>query len=320
MRALALAATLLLACRIAAGQSLTPAQYVRAVGEVASELDRAAHAGAQSDRLAEAALGKIPKHVVIQNPRGGPGVAVDNSQLLQGLGDDIARGKRGITSAAGVLRNLQANLKHQGQPAPADARTVLARVLRRGEFRPSRFAALQLRIIRWIDRILRAIAHLIPSVNVPASTGRLLLILLLIAVGVLVLYLIARLVMSLGPRPGRPKVEAPPSPTVMRPHTAWLAEADAALRAGDHRSALRALHMAALMRLDEAGYIRYVDSRTDGRFVRALRDSGRPEIAEALAALSLVFAVVWYGMAAAGPTEYATAEAQWRQLEALAVA
>ena len=331
IRGLALAGMLLVACRIAAAQTVTPAQYSRTVGQVAGELDRAARASAQSDRLAQAALGKLPERVVVRDPAGGPRVAVDNSQLLQGLRDDVARGRRGITSAAGVLRNLQANLKQPIGAVPPDAREVLARVLHRGEYRPSRLAALELRIVRWIERVIERISRAVdratryigdrfPSVRMPPSVGRLVLIVVLIVVGVLILYLIARIVMRMGPRVGRPRGEGPTPPTPTKPHTDWLADAEAALRAGDYRGALRALHMAALMRLDEAGHIRYVDSRTDGRFVRALRESGRSEIADALAALSLVFAAAWYGKAPAGPTEYLSAQAQWRQLEALAAA
>jgi len=308
---------------------MTPAQYSSTVGQVASELDRASRAGAQSDLLAQAAVGKLPEHVVVRDPAGGPGVAVDNSQLLQALRDDVARGKRGIASAADVLRNLQANLRQQGRPSPADARKVLARVLHR--VKPGRIAAWEMRVTRWINRALRYIERLlnratryigdrVPSVRLPSGAGRFVLIVLLIVIGVLILYLIARIVTSMGPRAGRPRAEGPTPPTPTRPHTAWLTEAEAALRAGDYRGALRALHMAALMRLDEAGHIRYIDSRTDGRFVRALRESGRSETADALAALSLVFAAAWYGKAPAGPTEYLSAQAQWRQLEALAAA
>ena len=328
-RTVALAAILLLWCRIAAGETLTPAQYSSTVGQVASELDKASQAGAQSDRLAQAALAKLPQHLEVQMPMGGAGMVVDNRWLLQALREDVARGKRGIASAADVLRNLQANLRQQGRPTPADARKALARVLRR--VKPGRLAAWEMRATRWIDRALRYIDRLlnratryigdrVPSVRLPSGTGRFVLIVLLAAIGVLILYLVARIVTSLGPRAGRPTVEGASPRTEMKPHSAWLADAESALGVGDYRGALRALHMAALMRLDEAGHIRYVDSRTDGRFVRALRESGRSEMAEALAALSLVFASAWYGMAPAGPTEYLSAQAQWRQLEALAAA
>jgi hypothetical protein len=326
-RTFASAAILLLSCCIAAAETMTPAQYSSKVGEVAQELDRASRAGARSDRLAQQALAKLPRHVEVRMPAGGAGTHVDNGDLLQALRDDVARGKRGTASAASVLRNLQATLRRQGPPAPADARKVLARVLHR--VKPGRIAAWEMAAIRWVERALRYIESLlnragryigarVPSVHLPPGTSRFLLIALLIVIGVLILYLIARIVTSIGPRAGRPAAEEASPSAKTKPHTAWLADAEAALRVGDYRGGLRALHMAALMRLDEAGHIAYVDSRTDGRFVRALRETGRTETADALAALSVIFAAAWYGKAPAGPTEYLRAQAQWRQLEALA--
>ncbi len=103
----------------------------------------------------------------------------------------------------------------------------------------------------------------------------------------------------------------------MRSHADWLAEAEANLKAGDCRAALRALHMAALLKLDEAGILTYQSSATDGRFLRLLRSKGLNDLAAALSSLNHLFVLVWYGNRPAGPQEYAAAQARWRELEAL---
>ena len=320
IRALALAAALLVCGRTAVGQPLTAREYGRVIGHAAQALERAAKAGEEAKRQAQAAVSEVPERAVVRPQSGGAPVEVDNRKLLKALRAKIAGGKRGIGAAAQVLRNLRQNLETTAKAPPADAREALARVLRRREFRPSRLAALQEALYRKLARIISYIFEHLPGLSLPADVRRPLLIAAFAVVAAAALFLVMRLVLRLAPRGGKAEVEAATRPPEIKPHAAWLEEAESALRAGDHRAALRALHMAALMRLDESGHIRYVDSRTDGGFLRALRESGRHDLADALAALSVIFAIVWYGMAPAGPTEYRAAREHWDKLEALAAA
>jgi len=320
IRAFALAAALFSCGCVAAGQPLTPAQYARIVGGAAQGLHQAARAGKESKRLAQVALGRLPGRAVVQSGAGAPPLTVDNRGLLRALRDEVARGPSGIMSAAQVLRNLQRNLEIDVTPAPADARGVLAAVLRRREFRPSRWEQLRERFYQWLARVIDAILGLLPDLGLPATTLRVIALIVLAVAGAIALLLVLRLVMTMASRPRKASLPAAVSRAAVKPHSAWVAEADEALRSGDYRGALRALHMAALMKLDEAGHIRFMESRTDGRFTRALRDGGRHELASALSALSLVFAAAWYGAAPAGPQEYAAAQEHWHRLEALAAA
>lgn len=323
IRALALAAALVVCGGTAVGQPLTAREYGRVIGHAAQALDRAAKAGEEAKRQAQAAVSEVPERAVVRPQSGGAPVEVDNRKLLKALRARIAGGKRGIGAAAQVLRNLQQNLETTAKAppaAPTDARQALARVLSRREFRPSRLAALQEALYRKLARIISYIFEHLPGVSLPADVRRPLLIAAFTVVAAAALFLVVRLVLRLAPRGGKAEVEAAARPPEIKPHAAWLEEVESALRAGDHRAALRALHMAALMRLDESGQIRYVDSRTDGGFLRALRESGRHDLADALAALSVIFAIVWYGMAPAGPAEYRAAREHWDELEALAAA
>lgn len=336
IRALALATALIVSVGIAAADAMTPAQYARSIGDAAQGLERAAEAGnKQSKALARAALDRVPQRATVRTNDGAI-VGVDNRELLRGLGRQVGTGRNGIRTAARVLRNLEHSVSAPRTPAPADARVVLARVLRGGDFKPSRIQRLQARILRAIKRVTDAVGRVIdrvekaigraleplirriPNVGLPREFWRSVAIVVLAITVLIVIYLIVRLVLQMLPREGPPARRPAPEPLLIRPHTDWLADAESALRGGDYRSAMRALHMAALMRLDEGGFIRYVDSRTDGRFTRALRDSGRHDLAETLSSISGPFAAVWYGAAPARPGDYLAAHENWKRLETLA--
>jgi hypothetical protein len=336
IRAFALATALILCIGIAAADAMTPGEYARAVAGAAQGLEQAAKAGKQSKPLATAALDRLPRRVVVRQGPTGPAVEVDNRELIRDLREQVVGGRSGIKGAARVLRNLERSIGPRAQPAAADARTVLAGVLRGKDFKPSRIESIMARITsirdrvvsaigRFIDRVLRGIRRVLrplskyaPDVALPRDLWHSVAVVLVAVILAIIIYLIVRLVLRIIPRGPAPQRVQAPEPVPIRPHADWLADAESALRAGDYRSALRALHMAALMRLDEGGFIRYMDSRTDGRFTRALRDSGRHDLAETLAAISTPFAAVWYGAAPARPGDYVAAQEHWKRLEALA--
>jgi hypothetical protein len=196
----------------------------------------------------------------------------------------------------------------------------LKQVLARGEFQPQWWESYAERINRWIAKV---IYWLIGRINLPDwdISGRFWLAggyALLVLVGCAIIYLIAVLITRALPQSRRAAELPAARPLVIRPYSAWLAEAEARLQAGDCRGAVRALHMAALMKLDDAGLVRYDNSLTDGRVVRALQSKGQYDLASVLANLNRVFALVWYGRRAAGAEEYATARTLLTELEGAA--
>jgi len=75
----------------------------------------------------------------------------------------------------------------------------------------------------------------------------------------------------------------------------WHARAEAALRAGDHREAVRALYRALLAALDRRGVVPDAPSMTAGRARRVTR-AARPDLALAVEGATGVYERVAYGL------------------------
>lgn len=310
---LAWLAVLLVLATPAAAATLTPAEYARALSQTAARLERA-----KTSLEAEQALAGLPTQVVAQESAKSARLTVDNRELLAALRRQAAAGPRGIRTAAALLRSLASAVTTAAPPPPANARDVLTKVLKRGEFRPPWWEKPVEKLLRgmadvwdWLaERVHPPVPHLSRRVWKTLGLGALVL------VAATIVFLIARVLSQLAGPTRPPSVGPAARPAVILPYSSWLSEAEARGRDGDYRAAVRALHMAALMKLDDAGLVRYDSSHTDGRFVRALQACGQPDLAAALARLNVLFAVVWYGRLSAGPTEYATARSLWTELEA----
>jgi hypothetical protein len=326
-RVAALAAAVFLACGLAAARPLTDSEYSRVLTQVAGRLVQAA-AARDGVSLTRAALDGLPDRCQVQAAPNAPPLAVDNRELLRRLRRQVAQGPDGVRFAAQVVQNLAVSCRAGPRPAPpTHAHRVLAEVLSRPEFHPSPLAGLQARFLRWIGRAVQWVLDTIASVldrltglgpRLPRRAQRAILVALLVLSAGATLVLIARLALRIassrtGPRPATAAGQGRDLP----PHQHWLSQAEAATRSQDYRAAVRALHMAALMRLDEGGRISYVSSQTDRRFVRALKEHQLDDLSDSLAALNRLFAVVWYGFAPAGPDEYRLAREHWSRLEAL---
>jgi len=312
-----LAALLVLAAPAVSGATLTPAEYARALSRTAARLERA-----KTSPEAEQALAGLPAQVVVQASAKSTRLTVDNRELLSALRRQAAAGPQGIRTAAALVRSLESAVTTAAPPPPANAQEVLRRVLKRDEFRPpwwekhaERFFRLLARVFEWLAghvHLPRLNVHLPPRLWKALGLGALAL------VAATIVFLLARMLSQFA-GPARPAPVGPAArPAVILPCSSWLSEAEVRGRDGDYRAAVRALHMAALMRLDEAGHVRYDSSHTDGRFVRALQARGQQDLAGVLAQLNGLFAVVWYGRLSAGPTEYAVARTLWTELEAAA--
>jgi hypothetical protein len=296
---------------------LTPAQYERAVARAAEQLEQAAKRGSSGQAEAIQALKQVPAGADVRAEAGGPPVRVDNRALVRRLEDEVRSGPGGMEAAARTLRSLEDGLKLQGPPPPAGAQQVLREVLSRPEFRETWWERLQRRVAAWAMNLIASLLSHLPKVG---GAGVWLMIVLWLALAVAGVIVVAAAI-SLLRRPRRRvrrERRAEPAAPARLSHLDWLAEATRAAEAGDHRAAVRAVHMAALVKLDEVGAVSFDRAATDARYVGLLRERGRGELAAVLAKLNRLFAVVWYGSAPARGAEYAAAQEGWRELEVLA--
>ncbi|MBN1458778.1 MAG: DUF4129 domain-containing protein [Armatimonadetes bacterium] len=318
---LTLGTVLCLASSAVWGAELTKEEYARLVARASDELKQAAASDDHRRSQAVAAIELLPEQVDVVVVAGSSSFQTDNAALKAALLKMVRRGPEGMEAAARVLTNLQQLLAVDSEARPEEARAVLASVLAQREFRPGLAQRLRAYLYRLGLELLEWLIARFPGLD-PGLVGALASIVgwvIVAVVAALVLYLLARVLGLSAPTWRRAEVATTPEPERERAktHADWLAEAEVALRAGDYQAALRALHMAALVRLDELGVVSYQQAATDGQLVRQLRRTGRTAEAEALLGLNRLFALAWYGERRMGPTEYEAAHAHWRELEAL---
>ncbi len=293
-------------------------EYAQALAAAARGLEEAAELDKGWAARALTALGQLPPRADVSAEEDGL-QEVDNKALAEELEEQLARGPEGIRQAAAVLRSLEDGISAEAGPLPPNARAALAEVLSRREFQVTWLERLQTRVYAWLARILAALFRRLPDLDLGLAGGlvRAAGWALLAVLGAVVIALLVRVVLKVvATRTGKERA-APPEPVRVRAYADWLAEADASSKRGDYRAAVRAEHMAALLKLDDTGVLPYRDSATDRAFVRLLYERGLTEVAAALGALNQLFATVWYGDAAAGPAEHRTARARRERLEAL---
>ncbi|GIV89281.1 MAG: hypothetical protein KatS3mg055_1799 [Chloroflexus sp.] len=91
--------------------------------------------------------------------------------------------------------------------------------------------------------------------------------------------------------------------------------AAAARQAGDRRSAVRYLYLAALLWLDEQGLLHYDRSLTNREYLQQLRD--RPSLRDRLAPVVNTFDAVWYGQQVIDEQAFARYEQQVAAIKAI---
>lgn len=89
----------------------------------------------------------------------------------------------------------------------------------------------------------------------------------------------------------------------LRSADAWLEEANALIREGRFREAVRGLYVAGLMRLDEAGVMRFERHETNWEHLRRFEHSPRKPDGLELRAATQRFDRVWYGRMEADATD-----------------
>jgi hypothetical protein len=312
---------LLLFPALAGAAVLTPAEYAGRLDRAAQGMERAARTRDSASQLADKALTEVPERAEVRLPPAASALSVDNRDLVAGLRRKVKRGPAGMEEAARTLRSLQAGVAATA-PAPPDGREALARVLARREFHKSWWQRTREKLAGLGGRAVRYVFEHFPSLpegmHVPSSLWRVIGYSALAAAALVVALLVVRMVMRLTGAPSPEQVPATlGEDEPRRPHTEWLAEADRMLRERRYGAAVRAFHLAALMRLDETGRLSYDRARADGRFVRALEMGGEADLARQLLELSRLFSRIWYGLAPAGAEEYDRAQQMWRRLEAM---
>lgn len=158
----------------------------------------------------------------------------------------------------------------------------------------------------WVGRVLEALLRPLTNVQPAAGSGTTLVvaalgILLLVGIG---LYLFLGLRRSLV----RSAQAAPAADEETLTAREAIDQAGELIRSGDHRAAVRYLHLAALLWLDERGALRYDRALTNREHLERLRDN--PELRGRLVPIIATFDRVWYGHAPITPAELDTYRAQ----------
>jgi len=305
----------------AGARELTPAEYRSRAERVAHSLEQArVRPPARAGEQALKALERLPAQASIRDPDGQV-IVVDNRGLIERLREDIrSKDPTAIRRAAASLRALaRSTPTSRVAVADAKARSAVAQVLRRREFRRSLWDRMRERFWRWVEQLWMRLMRRLSRVPGAARIGDVLAGLLIAGAAIVIIIGAVHTIRGYRHRP-------PPTPTEERAARAqraqqpgdWLEQADVLAGRGEYREAVRALHMAALLGLDRVGIIEYHDSATDGRFLSALRRQGRGELIDGLWPLVLLFERTWYGGREAGAADYRRGRECWARVEALA--
>lgn len=218
------------------------------------------------------------------------------------LADELARPAPRTTLIATRLAALADALSLPASAAPADALERLRAILNRPPFgeREAQTPQWWTDFWNWVGRQLEALLR--PLMDTPpaasntaawvvAALGALLL-------GGIVLYLVLGLRRSIVRGAQARALDAESGLTARQAHE----QAGELARAGDTRTAVRFLYLAALLRLDERGLLRYDRSLTNREYLDRLREN--PELRATLAPIVATFDQVWYGHAALTPDEF----------------
>lgn len=208
-----------------------------------------------------------------------------------------------------VIAGVPVLAQNTGQPNdPQQIKANLKNILDSGEFQsvqptvPSLFEKVSRWLSEWRDKIVESVKGLFKfrGIGAGASLGlQWIFIALFIALGA---YIIYRLVLSyLANR----KTKQAKSRTafdvddteneISREPNDWLAEALRQQTTGDFRRAYRAMFLAILLKLDQAGIVTFERGRTNGEYLRTLRRADQSALYALLAPLVLEFDLRWYG-------------------------
>jgi hypothetical protein len=203
---------------------------------------------------------------------------------------------------------------------PRVRKADLNRILARNEFNESSMTwwdKLSERMSGAIERWLRRLAPIGPGGD---KLVNLLSVLLALTVIVLFVVLLAYVLSRVGRRALDKAAESDNGDIYAGPDTPRLALDEAArlASAGDFRSALRLVYLAALLKLDERDLIRFDRTGTNWEYLSRVR--GKPELYGALRPVTLAFDRKWYGHEPATESDYRAFIDAYRNIESPEVA
>lgn len=209
---------------------------------------------------------------------------------------------------------------HDVSHANTRAREILAdRAFSRMRPTPENTASPIFKIKKWLQGLMRKLGEWLagrfgkPTGANLSGIGDVLYV-VAVAAGVALVTLLALAVLR---RIGRPKqrdrVAAEQERTeeefIAAAEEEWVRRARGYASAGDWRWAIRCFYMASLVKLDDAGVIRYEKGVTNWGYVARVRSSGRHGLLPPLTSLTGRFDDVWYG-------DHEVSEAGFREAEA----
>jgi hypothetical protein len=241
---------------------------------------------------------------------GAPAVRPDLSDVLADLRASPPEVQRALARLEALIAALErAELHPAGN---GEALAALDDVLSRGEFATTdpedREPSLRERLGDWIAAMIETLARwLEPVIGAGEGTGAGAVVLraIVAAVGIVSVIAVSVLVIRSIRGAMMSDVERLEAERELR-LTSVEARADAErhFQAGNYREALRALYIATLLRLDEAGRVRFDRSLTNQEVLRNTQIHGDQMLLQHLSPLVDRFDDVWYGGAACSAADY----------------
>jgi len=328
----------------AAGPTVTPVEYARALGAVKDKLDAAAASVDAGTDIDNEMPGDTAKRLLggIESVRQADGglQAVDTKSLMASItsadnaktADDQSAAYEGVSRRIDTIREevlASANLStpgKRGSPLSAEkSRDTARRILSGNDFAsepippPSWLERRFDHFGKWLERTLNKLfKRPARNMNVQPVNPMVWWVLFWVIVAALFVFLVWIIAQAIGRRQRRMKplalsdteealVEARDKDTLMS-----LAEKHA--RAGDYRAAFRLVYISTLIALDTDGILRFDRSKTNWEYVRQLRSSGRLDVYEVLMPLTRDFDKTWYGLSPTTPDVYRKAVVEYEKL------
>lgn len=232
--------------------------------------------------------------------------------LLSGLCSHI--GPLGIMPA----RAQSAPSATSGSAAPVPApqlKADLNRILADDEFKPE--GASKNPLTKWIEKLrgyweqVRKWFSDLFSMGGLAGGGTALTYTLVTLMGMALLWIAYRLLREWKPRPhflprprGLSMSQEEAVTDIIRDPEHWRRQAEDYARANEFRAAYRALFLALLLTLDQAGIVSYDRARTNGDYIRALGTGNQASLYELLLPPADAFDRFWYGQQPVGAADY----------------